>query len=99
MLQETPPILPPLGDPMMYLISYDLDEPGSQDYRRIEDGIELLGGKRVLKSQWLLGSRLSAFEIVRKLVPLLDIANDRIVVCELNSNRAALRPIVEIGSL
>jgi len=37
-----------------YLVSYDLDQPGPQNYERLEKRLRDLGAVRVLYSQWVL---------------------------------------------
>lgn len=70
---------------MIYLVSYDLNEP-DKDYRRLFDAIERYDKPcRILKSQWLIRSDKSAEEIFNELVDFID-ANDELFVCEVNQN-------------
>jgi hypothetical protein len=82
-----------------YLVSYDLDEPGPQDYDRIIDAIQAVGGIEVLRSQWVIVSDMTSVELLDYLWLFVDTETDRMIVCELGSNWAAKRAIVKISSL
>lgn len=81
-----------------YLVSYDLDEPGPQDYDRIIGEIQRLGGVEVLRSQWVINSDLSAVDLLNHLWLSVNATTDRMIVCEL-TRWAAKRAIVKISSL
>jgi hypothetical protein len=61
-----------------YLVSYDLDKPG-QDYTKLIDRIKQYGAVRVLKSQWALGTTLTAVQLRDDLKDYID-SNDRMLV-------------------
>lgn len=70
---------------MVYLVSYDLNEP-DKDYSAIIDAIGRYANPyRVLKSQWLICSNKSAKEIFNQLVEFVD-EDDKLFVCEVNEN-------------
>jgi hypothetical protein len=66
---------------MLYMISYDLITPGQQ-YAKLDARITALGGRRVLKSQWLLVNSATADMVWRDLQGYVD-SNDRLLVNEL----------------
>lgn len=63
---------------MIYVIGYDLKKPG-QDYKPLYAAIEAIGGGRILDSRWLVSTTITAEEIRKKLLPLMD-ANDNLLV-------------------
>ena len=69
---------------MLYMISYDLVTPGQQ-YEKLHQRITQLGGKKILKSQWILENSATADAIWKDLRPITD-GNDRLLVSELASN-------------
>ena len=71
---------------MVYLVSYDLNNPG-KDYPSIIDAINRYDNPcHILKSQWLIESGKSAEQICMELVRFID-ANDELFVCEVTQNR------------
>lgn len=75
------------GDNVVYLVSYDLNEP-CKDYQRLIDAIEHYDNPyRILKSQWLIQSDKSAKQICGELAAFVD-ESDELVVCEVNENFA-----------
>ena len=72
---------------MVYLVSYDLNEP-DKDYQRLIDAISRYGNPcRVLKSQWLIQSDKSAKQLCDELTAFVD-ESDELFVCEVNQNFA-----------
>lgn len=72
---------------MTYWISYDLDKPG-QDYTDLINAIEKLDGKRILFSDWLVGTtRYTAEQLRDYLLQFMD-GNDRIFVARLSGEAA-----------
>jgi len=70
---------------MVYLISYDLYRP-AQDYEGLISDIKSIGPwAKMLKSAWLVDSKLTASQIYDHVVKHLD-KNDRIMVNEFTSN-------------
>lgn len=69
-----------------YLISYDLDKPG-QDYHRLIEELERLGALKVLFSEWLLRVNASAAEVRDHLQKFVD-ANDMLLVVGLTGEAA-----------
>ncbi|OGJ56467.1 hypothetical protein A3D88_03770 [Candidatus Peribacteria bacterium RIFCSPHIGHO2_02_FULL_52_16] len=68
-----------------YLVTYDLNKTG-QNYDGLIGAIKKFTWYGVLKSAWLIKSTSSAAEISKYLLPHID-KNDRLLVCEINSNR------------
>jgi len=70
---------------MVYLISYDLNSPG-QDYEDLISNIKNLGPwAHMLKSAWLVDSRLTVNQIYNQLIKHMD-KTDRIMVNEFTAN-------------
>jgi hypothetical protein len=65
------------------LVSYDLDKPG-KDYPRIINELERIGAKRVLYSEWLLKSALSDEQLRNHLQKFVD-GNDMLLVVTVSS--------------
>jgi hypothetical protein len=61
-----------------YLVSYDLDKPG-QDYQRLISEIERLGGVKILYSEWVIKSNLTAAQLRDHLYAFMD-GNDMLLV-------------------
>lgn len=71
---------------MVYLVSYDLNEP-DKDYKRLIDAISRYGNPcHVLKSQWLIQFDKSAKQLCDELTAFVD-ESDELFVCEVNQNR------------
>ena len=70
------------GTIVKYLVSYDLMSEG-QDYPKIEDelNLELLGIK-VLRSQWIVESDMSASVLLEHLRKFVD-SNDKLLILRL----------------
>lgn len=77
-----------------YLVSYDLVTPGRQ-YAALYSALETLGGCRVLLSQWLVRTNLSASQLRDYLMKFVD-ANDRILVNDF-SDWAAYNTLINIS--
>ena len=70
---------------MVYLVSYDLNQPG-QDYSRIIKAIAAQGAYiQVLKSAWLLRSSAQVLQVGDALKAHID-ASDRLLVSEVTAN-------------
>jgi CRISPR/Cas system-associated endoribonuclease Cas2 len=82
-----------------YLLSYDLDEPGPQDYDRLIAEIQRFGGKEVLRSQWVFRNDATPAALRDHFQAFIDAKTDRLIVSELDTNWAAWNPIVKISSL
>lgn len=63
-----------------FTVSYDLVAPG-QNYDRLIDKLKSMGAQKILLSQWVLWSNLSAEQIRDTLKQYID-ANDRLVVID-----------------
>ena len=77
----------------VYLVSYDLDKPG-QDYSDLITAIKALGGKqigtrvsKVLYSEWIVKTNLSASQIYDALAPHID-SNDMLLIVGLTGEAA-----------
>ena len=72
---------------MIYLVSYDLNKP-EKNYERIISAIKTYEGYcPILKSQWLIYSKKSAYEVASHLINYVD-DNDYLFVCEVKDNLA-----------
>jgi CRISPR/Cas system-associated endoribonuclease Cas2 len=72
----------------VYLVSYDLDQPGPQNYDRLIARLEKLGAIRVLYSQWLLRFRANAAALEQDLMQYIDPATDTFLVTALTRDTA-----------
>jgi hypothetical protein len=82
---------------VVYVISYDLRIGASlDDYSRITNAIEALGGRRVLLSQWAVRSNWSSTQVATHLHGFID-GNDRLLVTEINSNWAGYNPMADLN--
>lgn len=70
----------------VYLISYDLDKPG-QDYPRIIQELERLRAVKILYSEWIFRSDSSAEQIRDHLKGFVD-SNDMLLVVTLTGEAA-----------
>ena len=76
---------------MVYMITYDLNEPG-QKYEQVIATIKKISSGACCsfwKSSYLIKSSLLASEIVEKMKPHFD-GNDRLIVIEVTSNKQGL---------
>jgi hypothetical protein len=73
---------------MLYLVSYDLDKP-VQNYPKLIEVLKGLGGREILRSDWLVPSNLSPGDLFNKINGPggLD-TNDRLFVGELHNSAA-----------
>jgi hypothetical protein len=69
-----------------YLISYDLVRGG--DYPDLIQALRSDGARRILYSEWLVFSTLSASQVRDRYNAYLDL-NDRIFVCEVSGDWAS----------
>lgn len=67
----------------LHVVSYDLDRPG-QDYSGLTRRLEQLGAKRILFSQWMLKSEMTAVELRDDLNRSMD-PNDMLLVIDATS--------------
>lgn len=82
-----------------YLISYDLDQPGPQDYDRIITEIQRLGGVEILRSQWVLRNDATATQMRDHLKDFINTKTDRLVVNEIDNVWATWRAMANINEL
>lgn len=68
----------------LYLVSYDLDKPGQQDYPDLINRLHEFGAKRVLFSEWFLSHTATATALRDDLLRFMS-NNDRILVVELKN--------------
>lgn len=62
----------------MYIVGYDLTRR-AQEYDELWDGLDALGAKRVMRSQWVVDWNRSAEELHDRLRSLVN-ENDRLLV-------------------
>lgn len=62
----------------LQVVSYDLDRPG-QNYPEIVTRLTALGARRILFSQWMLRTNMTAQQLRDDLLKHID-ANDRLLV-------------------
>jgi len=79
-----------------YLVTYDLDLPGPQDYPRIIDELKRLKAVEVLESVWVLRSSMTAKGLHTHLKNFINLKTDRLLVSELRVF-ASWRAKVKIG--
>lgn len=79
----------------MYTLSYDLIAPG-RNYDTLIAELKRLGAVRVLLSQWVLYSKLSASQL-RDHVRTFTDANDRLLVVEICGDWASFNALVKIN--
>jgi acyl-CoA synthetase (NDP forming) len=77
---------------LAYWVGYDLDKPG-QDYTDLINALQKLGAKRVMYSDWLVSSQMSAVQLRDYLRTFMD-SNDRIVVAALPGDVAWANPMI-----
>ncbi len=83
-----------------YLISYDLDKPGPQDYEPDHTEIKRFGGVEVLRSQWVVSNKASAASLRDHFKGFFNEKTDRMVVNGLDvADWASWRTIVKISTL
>jgi len=66
-----------------YLVSYDLDKPGPQNYTRLESRLLELGAIRVLYSQWVFSSSTDIRDLERDFVSYINPSTDSFLVVEI----------------
>jgi hypothetical protein len=71
----------------LFSVSYDLITPG-KDYKRLYDRLAALGARRVLLSQWMLKSTMSATQLRDDLQLYID-RNDRLLVINVSTGAMA----------
>jgi hypothetical protein len=82
-----------------YLISYDLDKPGPQDYERIINELKRFGAVEILRSQWVLRNDATAVVLRDHLKGFINQTSDRLIVNELDTVWATWRAMVDINSV
>lgn len=70
-----------------YLISYDLDKPGPQNYARLEQRLQELHAVRLLYSQWFLNSPLASNALEQDFMQYIDPKTDSFLVVEITPGR------------
>jgi hypothetical protein len=75
-----------------YLISYDLDKPG-QNYDALIARLRALGAVKVLYSEWVLRTTVTAVEVRDDLMRFID-SNDMLLVVGLTGEAAWTRLMV-----
>ncbi len=63
-----------------YLVSYDLDRPGPQNYEALDGRLRALGAVRLLYSQWFLKNDLPAQLLEADLIRYIDRSTDNILI-------------------
>jgi hypothetical protein len=71
----------------LFSISYDLLKPG-KDYTALYARLRTLGAKRVLYSQWMLKSHLTAVQLRDDIKAFID-SNDRLLVIDVTTGAMA----------
>lgn len=69
-----------------YLVSYDLDKPG-QNYSPLISELERLGGIKILYSEWIVRSNVTAAQMRDHLLAFID-SNDMLLVVALTGEAA-----------
>ena len=72
-----------------YLISYDLDKPGAQNYARLERRLRELGARRVLFSQWVLAYLANAASLEEDFMQYIDPSTDGFLIVEMAEGNSA----------
>jgi len=70
-----------------YLVSYDLDQPG-QNYEILIGRLKQYNAKRVLYSQWVLQTTLTAIQLRDDLKAYVD-SNDRLLITRVTNDWAS----------
>lgn len=68
-----------------YLLSYDLDKPGDQNYTRLESRLLELGAKRVLFSQWVLLSGQDTITLEKDFLTYINPSTDSLLVVQITA--------------
>jgi hypothetical protein len=71
----------------LFSVSYDLLKPG-KDYSALINRLKLHGARRVLLSQWMLKSNMTAAQLRDDLKMFID-SNDRLLVINVNNGTMA----------
>lgn len=79
----------------LQVVSYDLNRPG-QDYPAIIKRLEQLGAKRILYSQWMLKTDMTAAQLRDDLQRFIDQSDLLLVVDATNAPMAWTKLKVEI---
>jgi hypothetical protein len=72
-----------------YLVSYDLDKPGPQDYGRLDTELRKMGATQVLYSQWFLKTHLSTGELEQRFMGYIDPLTDSFLVVQIHQGQTA----------
>jgi hypothetical protein len=70
-----------------YLVSYDLEQPGPQNYARLESRLLELEAVRVLYSQWILKFHGGILDVERDLMKYIDPSTDGLLVVPIEQGR------------
>jgi len=82
---------------VLYLISYDLQNPG-KDYSMLTQALGKMGARRVLLSEWLLVSNEAPDNRVNTVARYMD-ANDRLLVTEITRKSSWTRTMLDKATL
>jgi hypothetical protein len=83
-----------------YLVSYDLDKPGPQNYDRIITEIKRFGGVEVLRSQWVITNKASAAGLRDHFKGFISTNTDRLIVNGIDvADWAAWNAMADINKL
>jgi hypothetical protein len=72
-----------------YLVSYDLDKPGPQNYDRLIAYLEKMKATRVPFSQWIMTSALDLLELERAFMKEIDPSTDSFLTVDLSTGMCA----------
>lgn len=79
----------------LQVVSYDLNRPG-QDYQSLFTRLQQLGAKRILYSQWMLTTSMTAVELRDDLQRFIDSSDMLLVIDATNAPMAWTSLKVEI---
>jgi hypothetical protein len=79
----------------LHVVSYDLNRPG-QDYTTLINRLTQLGAKRILYSQWMLKSTMTAVQLRDDLKRFIDATDMMLVIDATNAPMAWTTLKVEI---
>jgi hypothetical protein len=73
----------------LYLVSYDLDQPGPKDYSKLEGRLRNMGAVRVLYSQWVLSSSLLPNQLEEDFMKYIDPSADSFLLVAIGRGQCA----------
>jgi len=71
-----------------YLVSYDLDKPGPQNYHPLVKELERLGAIRILYSEWIIKAQWNAIQLRNHLQSFIDVNDDKLLIVGLTGEAA-----------